>query len=83
MFSLGKNGQLERLINLSRDIHRRQDLPKSYKLNGAIYIVGANTLRKTNSFTSDETVAYIMDRGVSIDVDTRLDHERIKNILQG
>ena len=82
MFSLGKNGQLERLINLPCDIHRRQDLPKSYKLNGAIYIVGANTLRKTNSFTSDETVAYIMDRRVSIDVDTRLDHERIKYILQ-
>ena len=83
MFSLGKNGQLERLINLPCDIHRRQDLPKSYKLNGAIYIVRANTLRKTNSFTNEETVGYIMDRGVSIDVDTQLDHDRIKNVLQG
>jgi N-acylneuraminate cytidylyltransferase len=82
MFSLGENGQLERLINLPHDIHRRQDLPKAYKLNGAIYISTADALRKTNSFTSDETVAYIMDRRVSIDVDTRLDLERIKYILQ-
>lgn len=83
MFSLGDNGQLERLIELPCDIHRRQDLPKSYKLNGAIYIVGVNTLRKTKSFTSDQTVAYTMDRGVSIDVDTRLEHEHIKKVLQG
>ena len=83
MFSRGENGQLERLINLPYDIHRRQDLPKVYKLNGAIYIVADDTLRKTKSFTSDGTVAYIMDRKVSIDVDTRSDHERMKNILQG
>lgn len=83
MFSIAKNGQLERLINLPKDIHRRQDLPCSYKLNGAIYIIQVNALRTTNSFTSNKTVAYEMDRRVSIDVDTQSDHERIKNILEG
>lgn len=82
MFSLGENGLLERLINLPNEIHRRQDLPKAYKLNGAIYIIKVAELRKTKSFTSDETFAYIMDRRVSIDVDTRLDYERILEILQ-
>lgn len=82
MFSIGENGQLERLINLPYDIHRRQNLPDAYKLNGAIYIIATDTLRETNSFTSDETVAYIMDRRVSIDVDTRLDHENVINLLQ-
>lgn len=82
MFSLGKNGQLERLIDLPSDINRRQDLPKSYKLNGAIYIIEVNSLIKTKSFISDKTVAYIMDRGVSIDVDTHLEHEHVKKILE-
>lgn len=83
MFSIRKNGQVERLINLPKDIHRRQDLPKSYKLNGAIYIIETDTLQATNSFISDTTAAYKMDRRVSIDVDTELDHEHIKNVLEG
>jgi CMP-N,N'-diacetyllegionaminic acid synthase len=82
MFSLGRTGKLNRLIDLPYDIHRRQDLPKSYKLNGAIYIIAADVLRKTKSFTSNETVAYIMDRSVSIDVDTQFDFERIKKIYK-
>lgn len=83
MFSIGTNGQLQRLINLPEDISRRQDLPRSYKLNGAIYIIKTDTLRTTNSFTGTKTIAYEMPRQASIDVDTQLDHDRIKKILEG
>lgn len=81
MFAITEDGHLDRLINPPQDIQRRQDLPEVYKLNGAIYIVSADTLRKTNSFTSKGTVSYIMKREISIDVDTREDIEIVKNLL--
>jgi CMP-N-acetylneuraminic acid synthetase len=50
---------------------RSQDLPKQYRINGAIYISSVKKLKKENSFfLSNNCIAYIMKQNVSIDIDT-------------
>lgn len=50
----------------------RQMLPKSYTLNGAIYIIKNHKLKNAN-FSSNKSFAYIMPQRDSIDIDSELD----------
>lgn len=52
---------------------RRQDVPKVYSLNGAIYIAKTEVLYKYNNWYTENTIPYIMDRLSSIDIDDILD----------
>ena len=52
---------------------RRQDLPKFYRLNGAIYLAELDYLRKCNGFLGKDTFAYEMPKERSIDIDTEID----------
>ncbi|MCE8027083.1 acylneuraminate cytidylyltransferase family protein [Halomonas daqingensis] len=61
---------------------RSQDLEKCYRINGAIYISEAAFLMKTGGFLSEETLAYIMPRCRSIDIDDRIDFCFAKSILE-
>lgn len=59
---------------------RTQDLPKYYRLNGAVYISEINYLKKNCSFLGENTKAYIMPQDRSIDIDTKLDFD-LCNVL--
>ena len=48
----------------------RQELPICFEINGAIYAVSARWFRQALAFVDDETLAYVMPRERSIDVDT-------------
>ena len=52
---------------------RRQDLPKTYFPNGAIYVAATETLKKYRSFYCPKTKPYIMDAHKSIDIDNEFD----------
>lgn len=52
---------------------RSQDLGHWYRLNGAIYIVNIEVFLAERTFTPKGTIAYVMPRERSIDVDTALD----------
>lgn len=53
---------------------RSQDLPKYYRLNGAIYICKSDELIKQKTFFLNKNIyAYIMDRKSSIDIDDETD----------
>jgi CMP-N-acetylneuraminic acid synthetase len=53
---------------------RSQDLPKYYRLNGAIYICKTDRLLKENTFfIKDNIYAYVMDRESSVDIDDEVD----------
>lgn len=59
---------------LSKDIKtRRQELPKYYRLNGAIYICKISNFLKYKNFYGEKSHAYIMDKKRSIDIDDELD----------
>jgi len=52
---------------------RRQDMPSIYALNGAVYAGESLRVKKMKTFLAPETVAYVMPRERSLDIDTELD----------
>lgn len=54
---------------------RRQDIPKTYIANGAIYIADIEALKREKTFFTKETLAYIMPSERSVDIDTLDDFE--------
>lgn len=54
-------------------IFRRQDAPKVYEYNGAIYIMNAETLKTTHMHKMQKRVKYLMDDRSSFDLDTMFD----------
>lgn len=72
-YTLDAEGRMQPLVDTGELIFQRQDLPKTYVLNGAVYVANCEWLLKTKSFVTAETLAYPMDRVNSIDIDTELD----------
>lgn len=61
---------------------RRQDAPKVWELNGAIYIINIKTLKEKpiNQFT--KVKKYVMDELSSLDIDTMMDWVLAENIIK-
>ncbi len=55
------------------NIFRRQDAPKVYEYNGAIYIMNVETLKTTHMHKMQKRVKYVMDDASSFDLDTMWD----------
>jgi CMP-N,N'-diacetyllegionaminic acid synthase len=62
------------------NIFRRQDAPKVYEYNGAIYIMNAETLKNTHMHKMQKRVKYVMDDLSSFDLDTMWDWEMAERI---
>lgn len=59
---------------LSKDIKtRRQELPKYYRLNGAIYLCKVDYYLEDGDLYKENSYAYIMDKERSIDIDDKFD----------
>jgi CMP-N,N'-diacetyllegionaminic acid synthase len=53
---------------------RSQDLPPAYAVNGALYLISPEVLRKTRGFLVNDVTPLLMERAeTSIDIDTELD----------
>ena len=64
------------LLHVSKgngNIYRRQEAPKVYEYNGAIYIMNAETLKTTHMHKMEKRVKYVMDEQSSFDLDTIYD----------
>lgn len=81
MFSLDQKGNLKSLTNLKKLVVRRQELPKYYALNGALYIAKVNWIKEKRTFITEETLAFIMPRGRSIDVDSSFEMDICEYLL--
>lgn len=55
------------------DFTRRQDVPKVWELNGAIYIIHINTIKEIHLNKLTRIKKYVMDEIVSHDIDTGFD----------
>jgi len=73
MYRLDSSHHLVPLIDQKDRPTRRQDLPKIYILNGAVYVAQTAWLQEHRTFLTSETVAHIMPRERSLDVDTEMD----------
>lgn len=63
------------------NIFRRQDAPKVYEYNGAIYIMNAETLKTTHMHKMQKRVKYVMDDFSSFDLDTMWDWQMAEAII--
>ncbi len=67
------NDFLEDFISHNRkDYHNRQVLPAIYRLNGAIYIIKPDSLKKNKDFQTLNSIPFIMDHPDSIDIDCEI-----------
>ena len=63
------------------NIFRRQDAPKVYEYNGAIYIMNANVLKTTHMHRMKKRVKYVMDDRSSFDLDTMWDWQMAEMMI--
>jgi len=63
-------------------VARRQDLPAVFSLNGAMYFANANWLRCSGSLVNAETLAYVMSKEHSVDLDTPLEWKFAELLLK-
>tara|TARA_B100001093_G_scaffold404246_1_gene392360 strand:+ start:7569 stop:8213 length:645 start_codon:yes stop_codon:yes gene_type:complete len=62
----------------------RQNLPKYYSLNGAIYIIKKNTFIDSNEkdpFLGKNTMPYVMPKELSFDIDDYIDFMIVENLI--
>lgn len=64
------------------NIFRRQDAPKVYEYNGAIYIMNAEKLKQTHMHKLPHRVKYVMDEKSSFDLDTMTDWQMAETMIQ-
>lgn len=67
------NDRLEYFIKEGQNIKRRQDLPKVYEINGAVYVVKTDVFYKEKSLETKNITGYIMNAEKSIDIDNIVD----------
>ena len=72
-FVLDKQGRLESLFDETMTNQRRQDLPRVYAANGAIYVFRISDFRENNSFPSNGSYPYVMSETDSLDIDVEED----------
>lgn len=74
MYRMGDAGRLEPIMERPA-VLRRQDLPRVYSLNGAVYYAETRWLRCERSLVGPGTVGYVMPLERSVDLDTPLEWE--------
>ena len=61
--------ELQPFVKERIETTRRQDLPSTYSLNGALYLVKVDWFLKHKSFINEETKGYLMSPEKSVDID--------------
>ncbi len=61
---------------------RRQDLPKLYAPNGAVYWIRPSVLDRERTFYPSRTLGYVMPANRSVDVDTESDLELCRTLIE-
>lgn len=81
VFEEDNNGYLH-VCKGDGNIFRRQDAPKVYEYNGAIYIMNAETLKTTHMHKMQKRVKYVMDDRSSFDLDTMWDWQMAEMMIK-
>jgi len=82
IFGRNEQGKLQTLLPMPEGVTRRQDLPRVYQLNGAVYVADCGWLHANAKFITPQTYAYVMPEGRSIDIDDEADFRLAEQILR-
>ena len=81
-YKLDEKGYMIPIIDSNESINVcRQDLPKTYILNGAVYVAECKWLLRTKTFITRDTLAYVMKKENSVDIDTEVDFKLAELLL--
>lgn len=75
------SGFIEGLIDNETPFKRRQDLPKVYMPNGAIYIIKTDIFIGSGRLLTDHTIPFQMSMDKSLDIDNLEDLNKAKKLL--
>lgn len=78
---LPEDGCLKGFLKPEADVPR-QELPSYYRLNGAIYIVDIKHLMDNGDIYDEQSYAYVMDTGRSVDIDNADDFAMAEFLMQ-
>ncbi|WP_341659299.1 acylneuraminate cytidylyltransferase family protein [Vibrio sp.] len=76
------NGSIVGLYSEDAPYMRRQDLPKAFLPNGAIYAFSVEEFKKTNHFPNINVFPYVMSEADSTDIDTIEDLKIVEKRLK-
>jgi len=79
LFEENENGFLAKSKN--GDFTRRQDVPKVWEYNGAIYVINALALKKKRLHQFSKVKKYPMSEVSSLDIDTPFDFQMVELVL--
>ena len=83
MAGIKDNGYIKfPLFKVNKKITRRQDAPKAYRINAAVYAIKREVLMKDEIFT-DKTKAVIIPEERTSHIDTELDFKFTEFLLKG
>ncbi|MBS1492834.1 MAG: acylneuraminate cytidylyltransferase family protein [Bacteroidetes bacterium] len=69
---INQKGFIENLFDVKSE-KRRQDIPITYFINGAIYLIDIKNFEKYKTFQTPKTLSYIMPYYSSVDIDEPVD----------
>lgn len=82
MFYLKQDNKLVPVIAQEKRITRRQDLPKAFLPNGALFIGYVTYLREQKTFYTQKTVGFLMPKERSFDIDEEEDFLYCEKIIE-
>ena len=74
--------RLTPLIETDKEITRRQDAPKVYRVNAAVYAIKRDVLMNKGKVITDNTLAVIMPQELSAHVDHKVDFEFAEFLME-
>jgi len=82
LVELNDNGGVELSKPLKSAVVRRQDAPKCYDMNASIYVWQRNVILSSDNLFSADTRLYVMPEERSIDIDSELDFEIVRMLME-
>lgn len=82
LVELNAEGQVRLSKPPATAVFRRQDSPKCYDLNASIYVWRRSAVAEHFAVLNDDTMLYIMPEERSIDVDSELDFEFVRFVME-
>lgn len=73
--------RIDNFMSKQLAVTNRQELQNYYRLNGAIYISKVESFKKNECFFGENSIAYIMTREHSVDIDDILDFKFAELLL--
>lgn len=71
--TLDKDNRVHKFLDENNKVYRRQEAPRIYIPNGAVFITWRDIIMKKNAVMGSDTRAIIMPPERSVDIDTKLD----------